>query len=248
MVTSQRTTAQPQDNARARYDRLFYSGASLAMALALVIGFSRNYYLSYWLDPLPGAPEMTSRLHIHGAIATAWVLLAVVQPLLIAAGNRRLHRTLGMCALVLIPAMTVLLFEASYTAMMQQRAPLGAPVTIFFGFNAISAVNFAVAASLAIMWRRDAGWHKRLIMLSWVPLLPPGFGRMPALVSSAPISMLFGANLIILLGILYDKWSRGSLHPAWKWGGTLMVLSQFIALTGSGSAPWQAAVAALQSP
>ena len=82
--------------ARRRFDRRFYLGAAL-VALGLVFwGFAPSYYLKL----IFGAPQLSTRLHIHGAVMSSWLLLFFVQAFLISARRPDLHRRLGIIGVV----------------------------------------------------------------------------------------------------------------------------------------------------
>ncbi|HXP65862.1 MAG TPA: hypothetical protein VN815_10335, partial [Steroidobacteraceae bacterium] len=64
---------------RLGFDRRFYLGAGL-VALALVFwGFAHTYYLKL----IFGTPALSTRLHIHGAIMSSWLVLFFVQAFLV---------------------------------------------------------------------------------------------------------------------------------------------------------------------
>ena len=84
--------------ARQQTDRLFYTGMSVAVAGLVFAGFARTYYLSHWLPPPDRMPPMTTVLHVHAFFFTAWTILTVIQPALIAGGRRQLHRQFGWVA------------------------------------------------------------------------------------------------------------------------------------------------------
>ena len=44
----------------------------------------------------------------------------------------------------------------------------------------------------------------------------------------------------ILAGIVYDKWSRGRIHPVYVWGGAALVISVPLRLALSSTAAWRA--------
>src|SRR5215210_7096390 len=91
--------------ARWRNDRLFYTGASLYLAILTVAGFARSFFLSHWMVQSPNTPEVGRLLITHGIFFSAWIGLLVVQPILIANRRRELHRKLGWAGAALAVAM-----------------------------------------------------------------------------------------------------------------------------------------------
>ncbi|HSD65182.1 MAG TPA: hypothetical protein VLF95_00700, partial [Vicinamibacteria bacterium] len=70
--------------ARWSAERRFYEGMALAMFAAVYLGFARSFFLRPWF---PGTPAPTETIfYVHGAVFTAWCVLLVVQPALVAMG------------------------------------------------------------------------------------------------------------------------------------------------------------------
>lgn len=224
---------------RWRADRLFYSSMGASIALVTFWGFARSYYLSRWFDPPPGTPEITALLAVHGAIFTAWVVLLVVQPLLIAWRQTRIHRKLGYGAAGIALLMVVFGNLAAIAAMDAGFIGLGDPRVFyavpFFGIN-----SFAVAVALAVWWRNRAETHKRLILLANVGIIGAAIARLPVGIvqATAPLSFILLPNLIIVAGALYDWRTRGRVHRVWIWGGLLMVASQAVMMAVMGTNGW----------
>ena len=65
---------------RSRPGRYFFAGFAIAVAVTVLIGFSRTYYFK----TLSAAPPLPVLFHIHGALFTSWVLLFITQAFLVA--------------------------------------------------------------------------------------------------------------------------------------------------------------------
>ena len=233
------TIAQPA--ARARRDRLFYTSMGLAIAAVTFWGFARSYYLSSWVERPAGFRELDAILHLHGAIFTAWVLLGIVQPALIAGGNYRLHRRVGVGGAVAAAAMVAV---GNLVAVASMNWPAIAPGDPF-AFYAIPffAINtFAVLVALAIANRRRPETHKRLMLLAATQIVEAAVARvpLPIVTDHFPFSHLVASNLIIVAGIAYDLASRGRVHRVWLWGGAFVLASQAARLAVAETAPWLA--------
>src|SRR5437870_2510518 len=88
------TPAQPF---RPKTRSWFYSAMGLVAVFSICIGFGRTYAVPMARGTFTG-PLI---LHVHGALALAWVLLFVAQPLLIRRGAFYAHRWLGCVGLPL---------------------------------------------------------------------------------------------------------------------------------------------------
>ena len=224
---------------RWRNDRLFYTLMGLAIAAVTFAGFARSFYLSRWFEVPANTPEITLLLAVHGAVFTAWVVLMVVQPALVASRNLRLHRRLGYVGAGVAAAMVLFGNLAAIAAMEVGFKGLGDP-HIFYAVPFFAINSFAVAIWLAVRWRLHAETHKRLMLLANVGLLGAAIARIPldSVQAGAPFTFVFLPNLITLAGIGYDLLSRGRVHRVWIWGGLAMLASQILMFPVMGSAAW----------
>ena len=233
------TIAQPA--ARIGSDRLFYTSMGLAIAAVTFWGFSASYYLSPWLTAPPTTPDWTPLLALHGGVFTAWMVLMVGQPMLVASRNLRLHRRLGYAGAAIATAMVVVGNITAIVAMEGGFRGLGDPM-VFYAVPFFAINSFAVAVLLAILWRNRAETHKRLILLANVGILGAAVARIPldAIQAGAPFTFIFGPNLITLAGMFYDWRRRGRIHRVWIWGGLAMLASQVAMLAVMGTGWWHA--------
>lgn len=233
------TLAHPA--ARIRSDRLFYTSMGLAIAAVTFWGFAATYYLSPWMEAPPTTPDWSPLLAVHGAVFTGWMVLMVVQPMLIASRNVRIHRRLGYLGAALAAAMVVIGNITAVAAMHGGFKLMGDPM-VFYAIPFFAINSFAVAVLFAILWRNRAETHKRLILLANVGLVNAAIARIPldAVQAGAPFTFTFLPNLITLAGIVYDWRTRGRVHPVWIWGGLAMVASQIALFPVMASGWWHA--------
>ena len=147
--------------------------------------------------------------HFHAAVATVWCLLLIVQPFLIRAGRRDLHRRLGVLSWAVGPllvAASLLLTNARFRAMDSSTFAAEA-VNMYLPLQA--SVTFAWAWALAMAFRRTTPLHARFMIATGLVLLDPVGGRLlyyygPPLANPAHTQILtFGLADLILLGLLW---------------------------------------------
>lgn len=220
-------------------DRIFYTSVGLAIAATAFWGFAPSFYLSHWLIAPPDTPHIGLLLALHGTVFSAWVTLMVVQPLLIARRQIPVHRTLGLIGIGVAILMVVLGNLAAAAAMNSGFHGLGDPF-VFYAVPFFAINSFAVTAFLAFRWRHFAETHKRLILLANCSLLGAAVARIPLglLQAGAPFTFIFGPDLIILAGILYDWRTRGKVHRVWSRGGALVVATQLLMMAVMGTPAW----------
>ena len=83
---------------------IFYGASALALAVSVLVGFSRTYYLKSFF----GTPQLPTLTHIHAAVFTLWTLFFVGQTLLVSAGRTDIHRRIGWTGSVFALGIAVL--------------------------------------------------------------------------------------------------------------------------------------------
>jgi hypothetical protein len=222
-----------------RHERLFYTGMAALFAVLVFVGFARTYYMRSYF----GAPELDWVRHAHGAIFSAWLVLLLAQTSLVARGRTDLHRRLGVTALLVAGAMIVI---GTWTALVRARRielPPGAPPPLAFLTVPLGdIVIFAVLFGLAYHWRRHLAFHKRLMLLATIAILPAAVARLPFgfIQAIGPLAFFGLADLLIVVCALFDWKTLGRVHPATFWGGLLIVVSHPVRLIIGTTAGWLA--------
>ena len=204
--------------------------------------WDRNFFLTYvaliWTVILMGfAPEVIRRfarhapafpavVHVHAVVFVGWLVLLSAQVLLVRARRTDLHRRLGWVTAGWAGAVVVMGLMASIVV---DRRDLASPHPdpAFFSVQLMDMAAFAGAAAAAILLRRNASAHKRLILLATLSMVDAGFVRW----LGDPMTRWLGdgfapflaetylANLALIAGIgAYDLVTRRRLHPAYAVG------------------------------
>lgn len=207
---------------RAR-DHRFFTLMAVATALVVFVGFAPSYYLRSWMG---GGPELARLVHLHGALSTGWMLLFLAQTSLVSAGRTHLHRRLGLGAAALVPALGVVGVLTAITAARHGVTPPGGPPPLaFLAVPLATIATFLVLASLGLWYRRRSDAHKRLMLLATIAMLVPAFARLRWLGAGGPPVAIGGSWALVLVCLAYDRWAHGRIHPAFLWGGILLMLS-----------------------
>lgn len=226
-------TAEPRAGST---DRIFYTGMAVLSAILVFVGFSPTFYQR--AAELPPLPQV---FVVHGIAFTAWVAFFIVQTGLIAANRRAWHRALGAFGVALALVMVVLGTLAAIESLNRGAVPLpGLDARAFFAIPIHDIVMFPVFVGAAVYFRRDADMHKRLMVVATISLLAAAIARIPGVGAFGPPLFYGLQDLLIVLGILYDRFTRGAVHRAYWWGLGLMVGSQVLFLAIANTAPWLA--------
>jgi uncharacterized membrane protein YozB (DUF420 family) len=226
----------PQSTARVREHR-FFSGMALAALLVALVGFAPSYYLRSFSTAEP----LTTLVHLHGGLATAWLLLFVAQTSLVSIGRTDLHRRVGPLGAGLAVLFVVVGYATSITAARKGVTPPGGPPPLaFLAVPLATLLSFAVLATLGVLWRRERDTHRRLMLLATIAILPPAFARFRWFGFGGPPVAIGGTCLFVIAAMLWDRRVHGRIHPAFLWGGGLLMLSLPLRFALTQSETWLA--------
>jgi hypothetical protein len=224
-------------------DRRFYTGMALALMLTVFVGFAPSYYLKalFGAPGVSGAAILSPLIHVHGLAFTAWIVLFLVQTRLVAGRRLALHRRLGYGAAALAVVMIVLGIMAAVDAARRGAAPPGGPPPLVFMIIPFAdMVIFATLVGAGVWFRNRAETHKRLMLVSTIAILTAAIARWPGVLAGGPLVFFALTDLFVVAGMVYDRVTRGRVHPAYWWGGGLLLASQAGRLALSGTAAWLA--------
>jgi hypothetical protein len=208
---------------------------AIAIALVVFVGFAPTFYLRgyYHAEPLPKV------FAIHGAVFSAWVVVFVVQIALVSARRTDVHRKLGVIGGVLAALMVVMGYQAAIAAARRGfQTPGLPPPLVFLAVPIFDLVVFPVLVGTALWYRRNPATHKRLMLLAMLAVITAAIARLPGVLPFGPPAFFGLTDLFLVAGLAWDKWTRGSVHPAYIWGGLFLVLSQPLRLVVSGTDTW----------
>ena len=202
-----------------RSDSLFYTGMSIAAAIVVLVGFAPTYYLrpQFTLEPLP------PHLHIHGVLFSAWIGLMILQSALIAARRTAWHRRIGPWAAAVAGLTVAAGVRAGILTASREAAFDAEAARAFLAVPLSSMAVFSVLVAAGILWRKRPQVHKRLMLLSTISILDAPIARWPGAPGATGVTLLVA--LLVTAGVGYDAVSRRRVHPAYLWGGALVVVS-----------------------
>lgn len=224
-------------------DRRFYTGMALAILLTVFVGFAPSFYLKalFGAPGVSGAPILSPLMHVHGLVFTTWIVLFLVQTRLVAGRRLALHRRLGYGAAGLAVVMIVLGIQAAVDAARRGATPPGGPPPLVFMIVPFAdMVIFAALVGAGVWFRNRAETHKRLMLVSTIAILTAAIARWPGVLAGGPLVYFALTDLFVVVGMVYDRMTRGRVHPAYWWGGGLLLASQAGRLALSGTNAWLA--------
>lgn len=217
--------------------------------------------LAFWPRYLAVFDTSPWSYHLHGATATMWLLLVIIQSWSIQRGYRQFHRTNGLVSFALFP-----LFMAGGAAIfvaMAQRFVDGAsafsqiypPRLAWLDFASIAGVSWFYFQ--ALRYRRYVGKHSSYLLATVIFLLPPILGRLapltsginpgdPGFVEWLRTGFHIG-NLASAAIAFFIAWRSGRNGQPFVLAGALVLLSTLLFEWPGGSAGWRAIYAGFAS-
>jgi len=147
----------------------FYLGMALFSLAVVLFGFSRSFFFQDYFE----FPAIPVHLTVHGAVLTAWFVLACAQPLLIKNQNPRLHRRLGMAGMFIAIGVVA---SGVWTVAMRDFPTIDEFPARASG-NLASLFMFAFCVIAGYRFRRKPEHHRRLMLMASIPILAPALDR-----------------------------------------------------------------------
>ena len=67
--------------------------------------------------------------------------------------------------------------------------------------------------------------HKRLNALATISILTPAIARLRYIWGPGPLIPIVGTCLFVVACLVYDRLAHGRVHPAFLWGGILVMVT-----------------------
>jgi hypothetical protein len=211
----------------------FYLCAVLGAAIIVFAGFAQSYFLKGFF----GTPPLYPLLHLHGLVMASWFVLFATQSWLIETHRVHLHRRLGLFGALL--AVTILLVGAAVVTInaREGRVPPAAPVPVVVFLSYANLMAFGVLVGAAIYFRGRSEFHKRLMLMATLNLLPAAISRIPLdFVQSGGLLTVFGLPDLFIVGcVAYDTLRHRRLNPAFGWGALFSIVWPALGIVLGGS-------------
>ena len=217
-------------------DRWIYVVTAASFVAIVLAGFIPSSLAKIAAVQAGERPPLPLILHAHAVLMGSFLLLLLAQTTLVATGRCDLHRRLGLLAMVLAPALVVagfILAPANYHNVWNaaQAAPAGVReqlqqvVGILDNILLLQmriGILFPLFLLIGLRARgKEAGLHKRMMILATAITLPAGIDRIPWLATTMPESPL-APDLYTLLAVspmfIWDVVRNRGVHKAyWIW-------------------------------
>ena len=217
-------------------DRWIYVAMALWFIAIVLTGFIPDSVMKIAAVKAGVRPPFPLIMHVHAVLMGAFLLLLLAQTSLVAMGRCNLHRRLGVVGMALVPALVIagfLLVPTNYQMAMEiaqtgseaGRKAMAARLPVMENILLMQSkigIMFPLILAIGLRARgRDAGLHKRMMILGTAIPLSAAFARMPFLpttVPDSPLSLEIYVMLAVVPMFLWDVIRNRSVHRAyWIW-------------------------------
>lgn len=170
------------------------SGYYLMILVVLaLLGFWPTYFSKY----IDGTADFNMYFHFHGLMASLWIMMLIVQPILIRKKKLPLHRKIGKLSYIILP-----LFFISVILLKHYR--IGGHITENLGaslwLQTKDLVIIGIMYAIAIANKHNIQIHARAMIATGIVFIEPSLGRFLIIVIF-PTNPMIGFFLTI--GIMY---------------------------------------------
>jgi hypothetical protein len=214
-------------------DRWIYVFMAAWFIVIVLVGFIPDAMMKVAMVKAGTRPPFPLVMHAHALLMGSFLLLLLAQTWLMATGRRALHMQLGVLGIVLAAALVVvgiILAPTMYyqvwggahfgpPSVREALAPVVPIIENILLLQIAAGVMFAVFITIALTARdRNAGLHKRMVILAIAVPLGAAIDRMNWLPSTMPASPL-ATDLYVLLAVapmfVWDVMRNRRVHVAY---------------------------------
>jgi hypothetical protein len=219
-------TSTTTDNPLKRFlSRYFYFLMSLMFGTLVVMGFSRTVKANLF-DAHPARPFL---LWIHGTAFCAWVVFFILQSGLVRIRKVSWHRFLGWFGAALAATMVVLGTVIAIIMARFDAVQLHMPGTdAFLSIPFYDMLTFGTFVALAIYWRTNPDFHRRLLFISTVSLMDAPIARFDFIFNHNLFFLCLDA--MILLGVARDLIVDRRVHKVYLYALPPLIVGQNLAI------------------
>jgi len=219
-----RTTISPASHAKTtarKRDRFFLTMSVIALVLVIA-----GFFPTYIAPVSQGSFIAKPYVHFHGLVFFFWILAGILQPLLVVTGHSRLHRRIGP---YLAAYAALVLFMGVAMSFISVRVDItngqGDAALSFLLIQLTDMLLFGVFVALAVYYYKKPDYHKRLMLLATVAILPAALMRLAGFMGVQSLFLLIVIlESFVIVGILYDYLIHRKVHPVYLIGGGMMTV------------------------
>ncbi len=181
----------------------------LALWISLLIPLTLLAFYKPYFQYFPSFGEIKPTVHFHAFVASVWIGMLILQPILIQRKKIESHRLLGKISYFWFPALI-----GSFIPLMMDVAASEYPKVLFFSIADVCLL--LLFFTLAINNRKNTPLHMRYMVLTAMVFLGPTVGRIGGIWFNQPplISQGIQYSLIALILVFLIKGDQNKERSA----------------------------------
>jgi hypothetical protein len=223
-----------------RKGRYFFVAMAILFPIVVFFGFFPSFQSLH-----NGTLEVHWLTHIHSAVMTSWILLYLTQTVLVASGNLKIHRRLGLLSGVLGVFVFLVMAMVSFNIVIANHPPEGSFLFDLLLIDFYEMLCFALFFTWGMRLRKkNSSAHKRLLTLATVVLLSAAVDRIqrnnsfPSFGMEYPAFSFIYLNILLIPLFLYDLFTLRRIHKMTLLGTVIVILFQIVVSTTYNSLSW----------
>jgi hypothetical protein len=219
-----------------------------------------GFFGTYLVPVASGTFGEPTILHLHALFSFAWIGLFVLQSWLVARGRVVRHQAIGLGGIALATATFITGVIIAIKAMNAGIvAGNGQSARVFAIFPLTIIATFAGLVTAAIANVKRPEYHKRLMLMATLSIMPPALGRIigmaatqsilaprlfgvapPSALAAAAIGTITGvaADLLIVAAMVYEWRKKGRPHRVYWIAGGIIVAVHVLRIPMSTTGAW----------
>jgi uncharacterized membrane protein YozB (DUF420 family) len=150
--------------------------------------------------------NITPFIHLHAIIASIWIILLIVQPILITKRKNDLHKRIGKFSYIIFPLLIL-----SFIPQMIRIINSDHPIVLFFPLA--DSLMLTLCYALAIYHRKQSSKHMRYMIGTAIVFLGPTIGRIGPFIlelsEKVTQHVQYGLIFLILIGLIFLDRKKG---------------------------------------
>jgi hypothetical protein len=211
----------------------------VAIFIITNLGFYKTYLIHF-----PKFEGFAWVYHVHGMLAMAWILMLIAQAYLIRAEKYNLHRLVGKLSYIVMPLFLASLFFVAKETYLKniKTQPQADVLANMTNGGTIDIFFIGLIFVLAMVYKKNVGYHLRFMISTGLIILMPGLGRFIFVFCGIPfpfalIPMIFCGVGVGIIWLIIDIRNKKSAFPM----GIFLLINFIMNAIGIGShsAWWQ---------
>ncbi len=205
----------------------------VAIFIITNLGFYKTYLMYF-----PKFEGFAWVYHVHGMLAMAWILMLIAQAFLIRAKKYALHRSIGKLSYLVMPLFLISLFYVAKESYLKniKTIPQADALAHMTNGGTVDIFFLGLIYVLAMVYKKNVGYHLRFMASTGLILLAPGLGRFVFAFLQIPfpfalIPMLLCTTGVGIVWLIIDIKNKKSAFPM----GVYVTVALVMIMIGAGS-------------